>query len=101
MGMPWQLAQAKRPKQAEPRPIAECLPSINVNDLKIPRDYATITLPYIGLRYSQLASMRLTYHSVEVTHCTGRTQTRGSGDLFRARLDQIINMRHQLTNRVA
>jgi len=72
--MPWQLAQAKRPKRSEPRPIAECLPSINVNDLQIPRNYAIVSLPNVGLRYSQLAHMRLTYHSVEVAHCTGRTQ---------------------------
>ena len=68
--MPWQLKYAKCPKRSEPRPIVESLPSINVNDLKIPRSYDTLTLPNIGLRYPQLASMRLTYHSVEVTHCT-------------------------------
>ena len=73
--MPWQLKYAKRPKRSEPRPIVESLPSINVNDLKIPRSYDTLTLPNIGLRYPQLASMRLTYHSAEVTHCTGSQQT--------------------------
>jgi hypothetical protein len=74
--MPWQLKYAKRPKRTEPRPIAECLPSININDLsqQIPRNYATITLPNAGLKYPQLASMRLTYHSIEVTHTTGRIQ---------------------------
>jgi hypothetical protein len=74
--MPWQLKYAKRPKRAEPRPIAECLPSININDLseQIPRNYATITLPNAALKYPQVASMRLSYHSVEVTHGTGRKQ---------------------------
>src|SRR5262249_36445655 len=75
MAMPPQLARAKRPKRLEPRPIAECLPSINVNDLQIPRDYAALTLPNISLRYPQLASMRLTAHNIEVTHNTGRIQS--------------------------
>ena len=66
--------ERRRSRRTASRPIAENLPSINVNDLKIPRDYKTYTLPNIGLRYPQLASMRLTYHSVEVTHSTGRTQ---------------------------
>ena len=78
MAMPWQLQRGlierRRSRRREPRPIAESLPAISVNDLQIPRDYATITLPNIGLRYPRLASMRLTYHSVEVTHGTGRTQ---------------------------
>ena len=72
--MPWQLKYAKRPKRSEPRPIVEQLSAINVNDLQIPRSYATVSLPNIGVRYPQLANMRLTYHSVEVTHGTGRTQ---------------------------
>ena len=76
----WQLKYAKSPKRSEPRPIAECLPSININDLRIPRSYHTITLPNIGLRYPQVASMRLTYHSVEVTHCTGRKFRGGRHD---------------------
>ena len=78
MAMPWQLQRGlmerRRSRRTASRPIAENLPSINVNDLKIPRDYKTYTLPNIGLRYPQLASMRLTYHSVEVTHGTGRIQ---------------------------
>jgi hypothetical protein len=76
--MPWQLQRGlmerRRSRRTASRPIAENLSSINVNDLKIPRNYATLTLPNIGLRYPQLASMRLTYHSVEVTHGTGRIQ---------------------------
>jgi len=35
--MPKQLLLAKRPKRSEPRPLAECLPRININDLKIPK----------------------------------------------------------------
>jgi hypothetical protein len=76
--MPWQLQRGlmerRRSRRTASRPIAENLPSINVNDLKIPRDYAIVTLPNAGLKYPQLASMRLTYHSVEVTHGTGRKQ---------------------------
>jgi hypothetical protein len=78
MAMPWQLRRGlmerRKSRRREPRPIAESMPSISINDLKIPRDYATITLPNAGLKYPQLASMKLTYHSVEVTHTTGRKQ---------------------------
>jgi hypothetical protein len=65
--IPLQLARAKRPKRSEPRPLAECLPSINVNDLQIPSpyDYKTYILPNISLRYPQLASVRLSFHAVE------------------------------------
>jgi len=66
--------ERRRSRRTASRPIAENLLSINVNDLKIPRNYAIVTLPNVGFRYPQLASMRLTYHSVEVTHSTGRTQ---------------------------
>jgi hypothetical protein len=68
--IPLQLARAKRPKRSEPRPLAECLPSINVNDLQIPSpyDYKTYILPNISLRYPQLASVRLSFHAVEFQH---------------------------------
>src|SRR5262249_11994055 len=81
MAMPWQLRRGlmerRKSRRREPRPIAECLPSININDLsqQIPRNYATITLPNAGLKYPQVASMRLTYHNIEVTHTTGRIQS--------------------------
>ena len=80
MVMPPQLKRgllAKRYSQCrDPRPIAEELSQININDLNIPRDHKTYTAPNISLRYSQLSNMRLTCNMVEFTH-TGRTQTFG------------------------
>jgi hypothetical protein len=55
MVMPPQLARGLRARRlsgrTEQRPLAECLPHINVNDLKIPRDHKTYTAPHISLRY--------------------------------------------------
>jgi hypothetical protein len=68
MPMPPQLARARRPKRATPRPLAECLPSINVNSLKIPRDYQTYTAPNISFRYPQISGLRLSAYWVEFHH---------------------------------
>ncbi len=73
--MPWQLRLAHRPKRHEPRPLAELLPSVNVNDLKIPKVLnSSVTLPWISLRYPFLNGARLTPHMVELAH-SGRTQS--------------------------
>jgi hypothetical protein len=77
MAMPPQLArglQAKRQsRRREPRPLAECLPHINVNDLPIPRDYQIHVAPNISLRYPHILSMCIAYDGVEFTH-SGREQ---------------------------
>jgi hypothetical protein len=77
MAMPRQLARglwAKRQSgRREQRPLAECLPHINVNDLPIPRDYKTYTAPNISFRYPQISNIRLTYHRIEFAH-SGRIQ---------------------------
>jgi hypothetical protein len=72
--MPPQLARAKRPKRSEPRPLAECLTRINVNDLDIPRDYQTYTAPNISLRYPQISGLRISAYMVEFHH-SSRIQT--------------------------
>jgi hypothetical protein len=78
MAMPPQLARgllAKRYSHCrDPRPVAEELAQIDVNDLHIPRDQRTYTAPHISLRYPYLSGIRLTCNAVEFTH-TGRTQT--------------------------
>jgi hypothetical protein len=75
--MPRQLARglwAKRQsRRREQRPLAECLPHINVNDLPIPREYQIYVAPNISLRYPYIVGMRIAYDGVEFTH-TGRTQ---------------------------
>jgi hypothetical protein len=78
MAMPPQLERGlwlkRHYRRREQRPLAENLPSINVNDLKIPRDYKTYTAPYISLRYPQISGIRLAAHCVEFHH-SGRVQT--------------------------
>src|SRR5262249_13956229 len=77
MAMPIQLAKGLRARRQssrhEQRPLAECLPHINVNDLPIPRDYKTYTAPNISFRYPQISNIRLTYHRIEFAH-SGRVQ---------------------------
>jgi hypothetical protein len=73
--MPWQLRNAKRrPRHSEPRPIAETLPRINVNDLGVPRDYKTYTSPNISFSYPHLSNMRIAYNMVQFAH-SGRVQS--------------------------
>jgi hypothetical protein len=78
MPMPRQLAQGLRARhqsgRRNQRPLAECLPRINVNDLKIPKNlYTTVTAPWISLRYPFLSGVRLNARMVEFTH-GGRIQ---------------------------
>src|SRR5262245_60533017 len=75
MAMPKQLLLAKRPKRSEPRALAECLPRININDLKIPKSLnAVITVPFISLRYPLMSAARLSVRMVEFAH-SGRIQS--------------------------
>src|SRR5262245_15364460 len=75
MPMPWQLRNAQRPKRATPRPLAECLQRINVNDLKIPKGLnTTVTAPRISLRFPFLSGARLSARMVEFAH-SGRIQS--------------------------
>ena len=75
--MPAQLARGLRARRQsrrqEQRPLAECLPHINVNDLPIPRDYKTYTAPNISFRYPQISNIHLAYHRIEFAH-SGRVQ---------------------------
>jgi hypothetical protein len=66
--MPRQLRNARRPKRTTPRPLAECLPRINVNDLKIPRDYRTYTAPDISFRYPEISFLKVSAYMAEFHH---------------------------------
>jgi hypothetical protein len=69
------VARAQRPKRSTPRPLAECLPHINVNDLKIPKSLnAVVTAPWISLRYPFISAARLSVRVVEFAH-SGRIQS--------------------------
>jgi hypothetical protein len=78
MTMPWQLRKGllerRYSRRTERKPLAENLPQINVNDLKLPRDYAILRLPNISLRYPHISSARLSFHVVEFAH-SGRIQS--------------------------
>jgi hypothetical protein len=74
MGMPKQLLSAKRPKRSAPRPLAECLPRINVNDLKIPKGIYAVTAPWISLRYPFISGAKLSARVVEFAY-GGRIQS--------------------------
>jgi hypothetical protein len=71
-GMPWQLKEGLRKRRESgrttPRPIVEQLPQININHLKVPRDYKTYVAPNISLRYPQLSSMKIAWNMVHFTH---------------------------------
>jgi hypothetical protein len=70
--MPRQLRNARRPKRSQPRPLAEDLPRINVNDLKPPKQYGkVVTLPWISLRYPHICSARLGTYQCEFVHAGG------------------------------
>jgi len=72
MPMPPQLARGLRERKPSgrttPRPIAEQLPSININHLKVPRDYKTYVAPNISLRYPMLSGMRIAWNAIELQH---------------------------------
>src|SRR5437764_810113 len=76
--MPPQLARGLRASRqshrTEQRPLAECLPHINANDLQIPRDYKTYTAPWISLRFPFISAARFNVHVVEFAH-SGRIQS--------------------------
>jgi hypothetical protein len=68
--MPPQLREGLRlhPKGSRPpRPIAEKLPSVSVNDLHISSldTSKTYTMPNVSLRYPHLSGLRLSIHAVE------------------------------------
>jgi len=72
MAMPPQLARGLRERKQSgrttSRPIAEQLPQININHLKVPRDGQTHVAPNISLRYPHLSRMRIAWNMVEFTH---------------------------------
>jgi hypothetical protein len=85
MTMPWQLREGlkRRPKGSRPpRPIAEQLPQISVNDLQIPRDYRTYTAPNISLKYPQIAALRMWYEAVEFHHPSLHRGQNGPAQIF-------------------
>jgi hypothetical protein len=79
MSMPWQLRNAKRrrSRHSEPRPTIELMPAININELRhaIPR-YSNDTYEpdVFGLKYPQIARLRLSTFRLEITDYSGRIQ---------------------------
>jgi|SRR6516165_9311176 len=76
--MPWQLAQAKRPKRSEPRPLVEQLQRLDIGDLVrlkvFPRDHHTRCSYEVGCRYPFLKTLTVSFAAVEANHVSGYTQ---------------------------
>jgi hypothetical protein len=69
VAMPWQLREGKRRrvKGAPPRPIAEQLPAISVNDLPIPHYWDDKTyILNLGLRFTSVAAIKVARDQVEI-----------------------------------
>jgi hypothetical protein len=71
MAMPPQLARGLRERKQSgrttPRPIAEQLPFVSINHLKVPRDHKTY-IANISLRYPLLSSMKIAWNMVSFQH---------------------------------
>ena len=80
MGMPLQLATAKRPKRSEPRPLVELLPRIDIADLcrwKVfpsQYDWNKAHLLEAPFRYPFIKSLIITLQTIEATHHSGYIQ---------------------------
>jgi hypothetical protein len=74
MGMPIQLARAKRPKRTTPRPLVELLPRIDIIDLcrwkVFPDQYSWDKVHYLEkpFRYPFLKSLVITLQYIEANH---------------------------------
>jgi hypothetical protein len=78
MSMPPQLARAKRPKRAEPRPIAETLARIDIADLcrwnVFPTQYHVDHYLEMPFRYGFLKSLVISLQNIEFNHVSGYNQ---------------------------
>jgi hypothetical protein len=81
MAMPWQLKYAKRPKRAEPRPLVEQLPRIDIGDLVrlklFPDNWHTRRTYELSLRYPFLRTIAFSFANIEVAHNSGYNQRIG------------------------
>jgi hypothetical protein len=78
MSMPRQLRNSdrRRSRYSEPRPTVEFMHSININELRnaIPRYSNTINEPDVSLKYPDIARLRLSASTLEITDHSGRVQ---------------------------
>jgi hypothetical protein len=77
--MPPQLARAKsrHSRHSEPQPTIELMPAININELShvIPRYHGEVYEPDVfGLKYPDVARLRLSTFNLEITDYHGRIQ---------------------------
>jgi hypothetical protein len=77
-GMPRQLARSdrRRNRHSAPRPTIELMPAININDLRhaIPRYPGQVIELDVGLKYPDLAYLRLSASCLEVMGRNGHVQ---------------------------
>jgi hypothetical protein len=78
LAMPWQLAQAKRPKRSEPRPIVELTPHVDIHELRhiIPRDHSTYIYSN-DFKYPFAKSLILSTYNIEFQLRSGYNQRVG------------------------
>jgi hypothetical protein len=78
MAMPWQLAQAKRPKRSEPRPLVEQLPRLDIGDLVrlkvFPSNWHTHRTYELCFRWPWLRTLTVSLAFIEANHVSGYTQ---------------------------
>jgi len=68
---PRQLANARRPKRLEPRPLVETLPRINIASLKIPTNWQTSIAPWISLKIPAISRLELSWNRALFHHDGG------------------------------
>ncbi len=108
--MPPQLARAKRPKRAPPRPIVEQLPRIDIADLcrwnVFPSqcDWRKAHLLELPFRYPFLKNLVISLQTIEANHLSGYTQSiplhwcrTGFGGNYRPRPLFICNCGRSIT----
>ena len=85
--MPWQLKKGleerRRLGRTTPRPICEQLPQININHLKVPRDYKTYTYPNVSFRYPELSGIKITWNMACFQHKSLHRGVEGPTQEFR------------------
>jgi hypothetical protein len=79
--MPWQLQDSnrRRPRNSEPRPVIELMPSISIHELRhaIPRHHGPVSQPDVTLKYPDLAYLRLSASCLEIMGRNGYVQRFG------------------------
>src|SRR5262249_32923271 len=76
--MPWQLARSDRRRKAEPRPLVELTPHIDIHDLcrwkVFPNDCYSQHILEMSFKYPFLKSLVISRQNIEFNHISGYNQ---------------------------